>query len=401
MVNAERKTMPETTDESISPEDGSGVATTSDNVRAPTGAATKKRTVRKQAAKKSPAKKSAARKLPAKKAAAPVAVAKFPRHDVISALRVPEALYKQNGGNPATAKEAVVFAGGTSLNGNWKLEISSSKKYGFLESRGNQVAITDRARRAIAPQSEIDRLSALREAILLAPEVSDVYNFYRGESLPDEKFLINALVDKFGIPLDKISDFLQVFKDSLNAAELIDESGERPRLIDIGRDESHKSAAGKRPTAGNLVPGATCFVMQPFAPPIGTYYESVFKPAIEQAGLTPVRADAEIFGTGKIIDQIWRGISEATVLVAELTTKNANVFYELGLAHALQKPVILVSSNQDDVPFDLKHIRVVLYDQSDPFWGPKLIDKVADKIRSAVEHPEEAIFDLRIGAPGD
>jgi hypothetical protein len=51
-----------------------------------------------------------------------------------------------------------------------------------------------------------------------------------------------------------------------------------------------------------------------------------------------VRAVAEIFDTGKIIDQIWRGIQDAQMLIAELTTKNANVFDELGLAHASEKP---------------------------------------------------------------
>src|SRR5690348_12853904 len=91
----------------------------------------------------------------------------------------------------------------------------------------------------------------------------------------------------------------------------------------------------------------------------------IFKPAIEKAGLQAIRADAEIFGTGKIIDQIWRGLNNAKVLIAELTTRNVNVFYELGLAHALQKPVVLVAANEPDVPFDLKHIRVIYYDVTD------------------------------------
>jgi nucleoside 2-deoxyribosyltransferase len=92
------------------------------------------------------------------------------------------------------------------------------------------------------------------------------------------------------------------------------------------------------------------------------------------------------------MDQVWRGIRQAKVLVAELTSKNPNVFYELGLAHALEKPVVLVSSNQEDVPFDLRHIRAILYDQADPFWGQKLINKIADNIKSALTNPEEAIF---------
>ena len=317
--------------------------------------------------------------------------AKFPRHPVERALRIPKALYEQNAGNPATPKEAAVFAGGTAVTGAFNVEVSSAKKYGFLDSEGGKLVLTDRARKAIAPQSVNDRLNALREAILAAPDISTVYNYYRGENLPDDQFLVNALTDRFQIPSDKVAEFLAVFLESIRSAELIDESGERARLIDVGRDESHRPVGGK-PVRAQVSVGTTCFVVQPFVAPFGTYYESIFKPAIEQAGLTPVRADAEIFGTGKVIDQIWRGINKAKVLVAELTTKNANVFYELGLAHALRKPVILISSNQDDVPFDLRHIRVILYDQTDPFWGQKLIDKVADNIRSAISDPEDAIF---------
>ena len=130
----------------------------------------------------------------------------------------------------------------------------------------------------------------------------------------------------------------------------------------------------------------------PFAAPIGGYYQHIYEPAIQKAGLRAVRADADIFGTGKIMEQIWSGINAAKVLVAELTSRNPNVFYELGLAHALQKPVVLVSSNEPDVPFDLKHIRVIYYDVTDPFWGEKLIGKVAENIVSALKNPEEAVF---------
>lgn len=354
---------------------------------------------RKAAASKPRPTKSVAKKRTAKKtkptAAATGQQAKFPRHSVEKALRIPRAVYDQNGGNPATRAEAVRFAGAQGLNGALNVEISSSLKYGFFKADGQALALTDRARAAIAPQSDNERVTALRDAVLAAPDLSDVYNYYRGESLPDAQYFVNALTDRFHIPPDKVAEFQQVFDESIKSADLLDMSGPRPRLIDVGRDEEHR---GQQPTkalrkSGTVIPtGSTCFVMQPFAGPLGSYYESIFRPAILQAGLTPLRADAEIFGTGKIIDQIWRGIHEATVLVAELTTKNANVFYELGLAHALEKPVVLVSSNEQDVPFDLRHIRVIVYDQTDPFWGQKLIDKVADNIRSAISNPEEAIF---------
>ena len=132
--------------------------------------------------------------------------------------------------------------------------------------------------------------------------------------------------------------------------------------------------------------------MQPFSPPLGDYYQKVFVPAIEKAGLKAVRADDDMFATGKIVEQIWNGINAAKVLVAELSTRNPNVFYELGLAHALDKPVVLVSSNEQDVPFDLRHIRVIYYDTNDPFWGKKLIDKIAENVVSAIQNPQEALF---------
>jgi hypothetical protein len=324
-------------------------------------------------------------------------VAKFPRHSVEQALRIPERILQQNAGNPATPNEAVVFSGGMKLTGPWRVEISSAKKYGFLRLEGSHLHVEDRARKALVPQNEKDRRDALRAAILSAPDISEVYKFYRGEALPDQQFLYNALVERFDIPADKVTEFLDIFLKSMRSAELLDESGDQIRLLDAGREASETALVGVAnqtkvvKTSGSA---ATCFVVQPFAAPLGGYYDLIFRPAIEQAGMTAVRADAEIFGTGKIIDQIWRGIQDAQILIAELTTKNPNVFYELGLAHASEKPVILVSSNEDDVPFDLRHIRVILYDRTDPFWGQKLIDNIADKISSALDRPEEAIFRL-------
>jgi hypothetical protein len=84
-----------------------------------------------------------------------------------------------------------------------------------------------------------------------------------------------------------------------------------------------------------VAPDYECFVMMPFANPVGGYYDSIYKPAIEKAKLKADWADADLYGTGKIIDQIWQGITSARILLAELTNRDANVPYELGLAHAL------------------------------------------------------------------
>ena len=329
-----------------------------------------------------------------RKAAMSAQQAKFPRHSVEKSLRIAKAIFDQNAGKPTSTADAARYTTGGKPNGPFLVEVSSGKKYGFLKSEGGKLVPQDRARKVLFPQSDTDRIAGLREAVLGAPDLGEVYSHYRGENLPDPEFFTNALRDNFKMPADKIPEFVEVFYESMRSAQLLDENGDRSRLIDIGRDEALKPVAVPGPKRSEVADGTTCFVMQPFGGHLGAYYEALFKPAIEKAGLKPMRADDDIFATGKIMDQIWRGIHQATVLVAELTSKNPNVFYELGLAHALRKPVVLVSSNEDDVPFDLRHIRVILYDQTDPFWGQKLIDKIADNIKSALTDPEEAIFDV-------
>jgi hypothetical protein len=276
----------------------------------------------------------------------------------------------------------------------YRVEISSAIKYGFLSRpQPGTLSVTERARQAIRPQKPGDEIEALRQAVLDAPEISEVYKHYRGEYLPDGMFFEHALVDKFHISTVKVVEFTEIFMSSLQSAKLLERKDDKYRILDVTSTPDRETGVELKRSAGpKITAGDTCFVVMPFAPPIGGYFQNIYEPAIQKAGLRAVRADADIFGTGKIIDQIWSGINASKVLVAELTTRNPNVFYELGLAHALDKPVVLVSSNEEDVPFDLKHIRVIYYDVNDPFWGQKLIDKVAENIVSALKNPEEAVF---------
>lgn len=323
---------------------------------------------------------------------------KYPRHNLEKALRIPKAIFDQNAGRSCTEQESATFVGVKYNKGPYTSEISSCIKYGLLiRPKPSHLELTEISRQILRPQNQQDILNGLRKAVKNSPEISDVYEHYRGENLPDEKFFKNALIDKFNIPESSLSDFISIFTDTLEYAKLIEEKGGKIRLLDVTASSNgfNDDKDNRIKTIGKGVKvnvNDTCFVMMPFAEPLGGYYSLIYKPAIEKAGLTPIRADDDIFSTGKIIDQIWKGITTSKVLVAELTSRNANVFYELGLAHALQKPVVLVSSNEEDVPFDLNHIRVIYYDVKDPFWGQKLIDKIAENIISAIKNPEEALF---------
>lgn len=351
----------------------------------------------KQRAKEKTAKKKS-RKNKEPKIASPRAQslqAKYPRRAVDKALRVPQAILEQNAGKECSDREAAGYLG-VKLSGELQVEISASLKYGFLERpTPGRLKLSDLGRKVLRPQEPKDVIEGYRQAVLKAPDISDVYKHYRGENLPDQQFFDNALVDTFKIPQAKLSEFKYILIESLNAAKLIEERDEKIRVLDVSQEIAHlgESSELKRLEKTVIVSANdSCFVVMPFAPPLGNHYLLIYEQAIKKAGLKPVRADNEIFAVGKIMDQIWQGINAAKVLVAELTTRNPNVFYELGLAHALRKPVVLVSSNEADVPSDLRHIRVIYYDVNDPFWGSKLIDKVAENILSAIKNPEEAIF---------
>ena len=98
----------------------------------------------------------------------PPSVAKFPRHAVKRALRIPRAILDQNAGHETTPAEAARFLGGK-VSGEFRVEISSGKKYGFLVSQGDKLVLTERAKRALRPQTDTDELDSLRQAILEDP----------------------------------------------------------------------------------------------------------------------------------------------------------------------------------------------------------------------------------------
>lgn len=150
------------------------------------------------------------------------------------------------------------------------------------------------------------------------------------------------------------------------------------------KQSKRKKAASKAPSKGK------CFVMMPFSAPFDLYYEHIYKGAIADAELEAIRAD-DLFRPSPIVADLWEMVLESTVLLAELTTKNANVFYELGLAHAVGLPVVLVSETMDDVPFDLQPLRVLLYNKDVPDWGAKLGRAITSSLRETLADPIKSV----------
>jgi len=134
----------------------------------------------------------------------------------------------------------------------------------------------------------------------------------------------------------------------------------------------------------------SCFVVMPFGGLWDNYYAQIYAPAIEEAGLVAVRAD-EVFRAGSILQDIVDLLVKAAMVLADISETNRNVHYELGLAHALGKPTVLVAPEGMPLFFDVGQERMVTYDKNDAFWGTELRTKVARTIEETMRAPQTAI----------
>lgn len=154
-----------------------------------------------------------------------------------------------------------------------------------------------------------------------------------------------------------------------------------------------KKPAAKPPVVSSVGGGEDnlCFTIMPFGGWFDEYYESIYCPAIEAAKLKPCRAD-DLYRPSTIVNDIWSYTQKAKLVLADLSGKNPNVFYELGLAHALAKPAILVTESIEDVPFDLRALRVLEYNKNQPRWGELLQEKITASIKEVLQSPIQAVL---------
>lgn len=128
------------------------------------------------------------------------------------------------------------------------------------------------------------------------------------------------------------------------------------------------------------------FVLMPFSDELTRVYNSIVKPTIESTELGLVCRRADDYKTNKaIIQDIWKAICEARLVIADLTYLNPNVMYELGIAHTVGKETILIYQKSESqnikFPFDIGHIRRIEY-SNDAVGGKQLQDDLAATVKS-------------------
>ena len=300
------------------------------------------------------------------------------------------------------AAAALAVAVGYKQPNDWRfLDLArSARQYGLVDWKGQSapIALTQLGQDVVAPSSPNQRSEALLKAFRTVEDFAAVEKFYGGKRIPEDEFFLNTLTREFKIPRDRVEVFAQIFLTNLQYLRAFtprptqaEVAATADDIVSVGVAQTQVplgQSSSRQPRVREFLD--TCFVMMPYGSWFDRYYQEIYAPAIKEAGFEPVRAD-ELFSTGSVVEQIWEQIEKSKLLLADLTGKNANVFYELGLSHAARKPVIFTAAVVDDVPFDLRHLRVIIYDVREPEWAAQLRKNITDYLRNASRDPGKSI----------
>jgi hypothetical protein len=140
------------------------------------------------------------------------------------------------------------------------------------------------------------------------------------------------------------------------------------------------AAPKERAAAGQ----SSCFIVMPFGETWSADVHRILTSACDAAGVRPVRGD-DLFTPTDILEDIWQSINAADFVIADITGRNPNVLYELGIAHTLAKPVLILSKAASDIPIDLATRRVILYGQKAEAWRDELALLISAEISYVIE----------------
>jgi hypothetical protein len=134
------------------------------------------------------------------------------------------------------------------------------------------------------------------------------------------------------------------------------------------------------------------FVFMPFTEPWSDeVFTKLFEPAIEDAGFTVFRGDS-IVRVGDLSTNVWRSITQAGLIVAHVSVPNPNVYYEIGLADALGKPVFLFKQESVTLPADFGGVHYYNYEINDIAAGRQ---KLTAELKKWAEEEDNQAFGVK------
>ena len=136
-----------------------------------------------------------------------------------------------------------------------------------------------------------------------------------------------------------------------------------------------------------------CFVVMPFRSELNFVYLYLAQYLEQRHNLTVSRGDTEVL-TKPLMDKIAASIATADVILGDVTGSNANVFFELGLAHAAGKPIIfLTQDDPETVPVDIRQFEHIRYDLA---RHRELLDRLDNAIENLFRDQYQRLYELAL-----
>lgn len=146
--------------------------------------------------------------------------------------------------------------------------------------------------------------------------------------------------------------------------------------------------------------GSYAFIAIDFSNKSKHIYDDIIYPAVVDAGMLPVRSDKISSRSEQVLVQIERLIQNSRIFIADITFERqasyANVFFELGMAIALARPVVIMTQDEE-VPFDIGHLRILRYHLSGD--GKDAVRKELTSILQRSTNPAEAVLRKMLVSP--
>jgi hypothetical protein len=330
----------------------------------------------------------------------------FPPMSFNEALFLAQAIHTHGSGQKVRRITLFEALNRSPTSGATRNMITASGQYGLTTGGYNAefLELTPIGRTASDPSlPESQRLPAqIQLAVMDVEPFKNVFDQYQGLRLPTVEVLRDAFKNA-GVPDEYVKEAVETFLANAREVGLVrtiagaehlvsadavvervaeEEAATTPPPGGAGAPAAESTTAPETPRVAPIVAtprwgsvqeddlSKTCFIVSPIGADNSEQRQhadlvlgSLIEPALQDLGLTPVRAD-QISKPGLITGQVIEHIAKAALVIADLSFANPNVYYELALRHAARRPVVQITRSSDKLPFDVGQYRTVTIDMT-------------------------------------
>lgn len=317
----------------------------------------------------------------------------FPIYSLEESIKVPKIIRECNGGKPWNPEDVANALEMRSKTNDFYYLTAASRDYGFTEGTRDteKISLLAIGKSIVYARSIEDEINGYKQAFLNIPLFKKVYEHYDRRPLPKFEYLRNTLVTEFELNEEFHENFYNIYQSNIQFLSKLSESsldGEKLENPSVIKEHSNDAVIlGEPKEKTDLV----AFVALPFSERTLEYPQGFFDevltqliiPAAIEAGFKAETAKKK--GSDVIQFTIINDLSNADLVIADLTEHNPSVLFELGWRLALDKPVALIRALGTKPIFDVDYMLRV-YEYNPKLWMSTLekdIPALAEHIKGS------------------